>query len=124
MEAFLKTCFLTTIVWSGSPRFIQARSLCNRHLLETEGAIEPGKAHIHIKTHHHHSEEELERFKSTFNGIYSDKKWGEGGRGSGSGSTLAVTELTRAVLRVVATNYSIQTMIDAPCGEALKVTPL
>ena len=41
--------------------------------------------------------------------------WGKGGEGSGPGSTIDFTANARVILRSVV-EYSINTMLDAPCG--------
>ena len=54
--------------------------------------------------------------KSEFENIYKSHKWGQEGAGSGSGSTINYTISVRAILRQVIDEYSIESMLDAPCG--------
>ena len=65
---------------------------------------------------HQPDDQEDNQLKSTFSNIYTHDLWGKSGRGSGSGSSIPVTELTRAAIRITAANYSLHSMIDAPCG--------
>jgi len=62
--------------------------------------------------------EEAERnsVSAAFGDVYRKNVWTEAGGGSGSGSTLPVTENIRAVLRAVALKHHVRTMVDAPCG--------
>lgn len=54
--------------------------------------------------------------KAVFENIYNNLLWGEGGEGSGAGSTIDFTANARMILRSVVDEYSINTMLDAPCG--------
>lgn len=53
-----------------------------------------------------------------FNQIYAGRGWGTAGRGSGPGSSLQATTVTRAILRTVIAKMRLHSMLDAPCGEA------
>ena len=63
------------------------------------------------------NEVETEDAKVRFANIYITRQWGHDGRGSGVGSTVQVTELTRSVVRLVMANYSLHSLLDAPCGK-------
>jgi hypothetical protein len=41
---------------------------------------------------------------------------GEGGGGSGDGSTVDYTKRTRLIVELLVTRYHVKTMLDAPCG--------
>lgn len=94
--------------------------LANARLLSEEhhkSSSDDGYEVLHPHHRPRHAPSEVDLFKNTFSQIYSSRTWGEGGRGSGPGSSLAATEVTRAIVRTVVANYSISTMIDAPCGK-------
>ena len=55
-------------------------------------------------------------FKKRFKEIYEKKFWGDVGGGSGPGSTLAYTVITRDILYKVIKKYKINSILDAPCG--------
>lgn len=54
--------------------------------------------------------------KAVFETIYANFLWGKSGEGSGPGSTIDFTANARAILRNIVDEYSINTMLDAPCG--------
>ena len=60
-----------------------------------------------------------ENLKQKFNYIYEKKFWGPQGDGSGPGSTLEYTRLTREIIYKVVNKYKINSMLDAPCGGML-----
>jgi len=64
------------------------------------------------------SREEAEKnpVSAAFGDVYRTKLWTAEGGGSGSGSTLPMTETIRSILRAVALKYHVRTMVDAPCG--------
>ena len=53
----------------------------------------------------------------TFQSIYRDKLWTEEGRGSGPGSTREATQITVAIIRLLAATLNASSLVDAPCGE-------
>jgi hypothetical protein len=57
-----------------------------------------------------------EKLKNTFNQIYKNKFWGQEGGGSGLGSSLAYTSITRNIIYTVVKKYEIKSILDAPCG--------
>ena len=57
--------------------------------------------------------------KNRFERIYKNRLWSDAGDGSGAGSTISYTDSVRAILRQVIDDYSIESMLDAPCGSFL-----
>lgn len=55
--------------------------------------------------------------KENFSYIYEKKYWGEGETVSGSGSTMAYTEILRQKLPKIYENFNVKTVLDAPCGD-------
>jgi hypothetical protein len=53
----------------------------------------------------------------SFTLIYSRNLWGSKESVSGSGSTLAMTESIRELLKVLIAKFEIKTIFDAPCGD-------
>ncbi len=56
-----------------------------------------------------------------FQKIYKHFIWGPGGGGSGEGSTVNYTTMTRSIISNVIRNYSIKSMLDAPCGAMVSI---
>ena len=54
--------------------------------------------------------------KNRFENIYKNRIWSDLGGGSGAGSTINYTDSVRSILREVINEYSIESMLDAPCG--------
>jgi hypothetical protein len=54
--------------------------------------------------------------KKTFERIYADKSWGNEGGGSGPGSSISQTTVTREILYEFITKNGITSIVDAPCG--------
>lgn len=54
--------------------------------------------------------------ESSFNHIYSAKKWGDQGGGSGSGSSEFAGAGASRILYYVIMAFNVHSMIDAPCG--------
>ena len=54
--------------------------------------------------------------QATFETIYRNSTWGEGGGGSGEGSEIQVTSYARLVIELVMHKYRLRTLLDAPCG--------
>lgn len=57
--------------------------------------------------------------KNKFDNIYKKRYWGKEGDGSGAGSTLHETQSAREIILDVIDEYSIRSMLDAPCGSFL-----
>ena len=54
--------------------------------------------------------------KMKFENVYNKFIWGSAGGGSGGGSTINYTTSIRSILRQIINEYSIESMLDAPCG--------
>lgn len=54
--------------------------------------------------------------KERFNFVYKNFVWKNVGGGSGEGSTIEYTRSVRSILHSVIHEYSIASMLDAPCG--------
>ena len=54
--------------------------------------------------------------QAAFDNIYKKKIWGEGGLGSGVGSTVENAEGATYALRMILYKYAITKLMDAPCG--------
>jgi hypothetical protein len=54
--------------------------------------------------------------QEAFENIYSNKRWGYEGGGSGVGSSLHATATVRIILELVVQRYGITYLTDAPCG--------
>lgn len=52
-----------------------------------------------------------------FQRFYDHRVWGEGGHGSGNGSTVPYTANIRSYLTSTITKYDITSILDAPCGD-------
>jgi hypothetical protein len=57
--------------------------------------------------------------KSKFEWIYNNYFWGNASEGSGHGSSIEYTRNCRQILIDVILEYSIKSMLDAPCGSFL-----
>lgn len=60
--------------------------------------------------------EETRFTEQKFSRIYDQRVWGDDGNGSGGGSTLEYTKRTRALVEMMIFKYSIDVLVDAPCG--------
>lgn len=71
-----------------------------------------------FKLYSSNEEKTIEKFKikNKFELIYKNLLWGDYGDGSGPGSTINYTIHVRSILRQVIEEYSIKSMLDAPCG--------
>ena len=54
--------------------------------------------------------------QQAFENVYEKKIWGEGGRGSGLGSTPENAEGVAYALRIILYKYGLISLLDAPCG--------
>ena len=54
--------------------------------------------------------------QNEFQNIYKHFIWGPDGGGSGSGSSVNYTTITRSIISSVIQKYKIKSMLDAPCG--------
>jgi hypothetical protein len=54
--------------------------------------------------------------KKTFQEIYKHRYWSQAGDGSGPGSSLGYTLVTRNILYEVIKKYRIKKFLDSPCG--------
>ena len=54
--------------------------------------------------------------KQTFERIYAQRMWGQEGGGSGPGSSIPYTEVTRDILFNFIVENNIRSVVDAPCG--------
>ncbi len=62
--------------------------------------------------------------KETFERIYAQQVWGPDGGGSGLGSSLSYTAVTRKVLFDFVVSHNISSIVDAPCGSFVWMTVL
>jgi len=59
----------------------------------------------------------VDSLSDRFTLIYTRNAWGSKESVSGSGSTLAMTESIRELLKVLIAQFEIKTIFDAPCGD-------
>jgi hypothetical protein len=57
------------------------------------------------------------RREKVFSGIFATNRWRSPESVSGSGSTLAQTEVVRAELPRIVADYGVRSMLDIPCGD-------
>lgn len=81
-----------------------------------------------IQIEQHEMQISNEHIKAVFKEIYGKNLWekhglGYGG-GSGWGSSVNFTKLTRDIIFKIVQNYKINSILDAPCGSAIWMTHL